>query len=201
MYQYLEGMNLKVGATIREIESLCDEAIQNHYAAVCVAPYYVSLVSTLLKGTSIETATIIGNVNGHQTTAAKSYEAIDAVQNGATEIGMYLNMSAVKNGDFDFVQEEIEEIRDSIDGKVLKVIIDVSQLTEMELVKIVQICNETFIHYIEVMNEWSDVTKEISIILSHVREVLEVKINGTVENVLSMIEKGVKRLGTENGSI
>lgn len=199
MNQYLEGTNLKIGATIRDIESLCDEAIQNHFAAVCVAPYYVSLASSLLKGTSIEIATVIGNSKGYQTTTVKSYEAIEAVQNGATEIGMYLNLSAIKNGDFDAVQEEIEEIRDSVDGKVVKVMIDVSQLTEEELVKIVRICNETFIHYIEVMNEWSEVTEALFTILDHVGEVLEIKINGTEKNVLSMIEKGITRLGTENG--
>ena len=159
MNQYLEMTNLEADATMRDIESLCDEAIKNNYVAICVSPYYVPLVSSLLKDTSIEVATVIGDRNGYQTTSVKSYEAIEAVQNGATEIGMYLNISAVKNQDWDYIQEEIEEVRDSIDGKVLKVITDTSQLTEEELIKIVHICNETFIHYIEFANELDKLTR------------------------------------------
>ena len=199
MNQYLEITNLKSDVTMRDIEALCDEAVKNNYAAVCVAPYYVTLASSLLKGTSVEVATVIGDEKGYQTTSVKSYEAIEAVQNGATEIGMRINLCALKNGDFEYIQEEIEEIRDSIDGKTLKVMVDVSKLTEEELVKIVRICNETFIHYIEVVNEQSD---SISTILEHKGEVLEIKLNGIEpKEALTIIEKGISRIGTENGNL
>ena len=201
MNQYIEATNLKSEATMRDIEALCDEAIKNNYAAVCVAPYYVTLASSLLKGTSVEIATVIGGKMGYQTTSVKSYEAIEAIQNGATEIGMGINLCAVKNGDFEYVQEEIEEIRDSIDGKTLKVMVDVSKLTEEELIKIVRICNETFIHYIEVIDEQSEIDTSISTILEHKGEVLEVKIKGTdSKKAIAIIEKGVSRIGTENGT-
>lgn len=200
MNQYIEATNLKPEATMRDIEALCDEAIENHYAAVCVAPYYVTLASSLLKNTSVEVATVIDYPYGFDTTAVKSYAAIEAVQNGATEIGMVLNASMVKNNHFEDLQEEIEEIRDSIDGKTLKVMVDVSELSEEELVKVVRICNETFVNYIEVMNEWSEVLPSISTILEHKGEVLEIKVNGTnTKDVLTIIEKGVSRIGTENG--
>lgn len=202
MNQYLESINLSITATMRDIEKLCDEAKQNHFASVCVAPYYVTLASALLKNTSIEVATVVGYPYGLQTTAVKSYEAIEVVQNGATEVGMVINLSAVKNGDFDFVQEEIEEIRDSIDGKVMKVMVDVSQLTEEELIKIVRICNETFIHYIEIMNAKNQqVMDAISIIAKHKGEVLEIKINSTIiteSELFQMVEMGVTRIGTAN---
>lgn len=202
MNQYIEGTNLKPEATMRDIEALCDEAIENRYVAVCVAPYYVTLASSLLKNTSVEVATVIGYPYGLQTTAVKSYEAIDVVQNGATEVGMVVNLSAVKNGDFDFVQEEIEEIRDSIDGKVMKVMLDVSFLTEEELIKIVRICNETFIHYIEVINDVNQkVMDMIASILKHKGEVLEIKINSSNINeseLLEMIDMGITRIGTAN---
>ncbi len=202
MNQYLEITNLKSDATMRDIETLCDEAIKNNYAAVCVAPYYVTLASSLLKGTSIEIATVIGDQKGYQTTSVKSYEAIEAIQNGATEIGMGINLCAVKNGDFEYVQEEIEEIRDCIDGKTVKVMVDVSKLTEEELHQIVRICNETFIHYIEVINAPSVLDPSIATILKHKGEVLEVKISDiNSKSALTMIEQGVSRIGTENGTI
>ena len=97
MNQYLEKTNLNIDATMRDIETLCDEAAKNHYAAVCVPPYYVTLTSALLKETPVEIATVIGDKAGYQTTSVKAYEAIEAVQNGATEVGMYLNIAAVKN--------------------------------------------------------------------------------------------------------
>lgn len=200
MNQYIEGTNLKPEATMRDIEALCDEAVENHYVAVCVAPYYVTLASSLLKNTSVEVATVIDYPYGFETTAVKSYAAIEAVQNGATEIGMVLNVAMVKNGNYEDLQEEIEEIRDSIDGKPLKVMINVLELTEEELVKVVRICNETFVNYIEVMNEWSEVSTCVSTILEHKGEVLEMKVNGTnTKDVLTIIEKGISRIGTENG--
>lgn len=202
MNQYLESTNLSITATMRDIEKLCDEAKQNHFASVCVAPYYVALASALLKDTSVEVATVVGYPYGLQTTAVKSYEAIDVVQNGATEVGMVINLAAVKNGDFDFVQEEIEEIRDSIDGKVMKVMVDVAHLTEEELIKIVRICNETFIHYIEVINDMNqEIMNAISTIAKHKEEVLEIKINNntlTESELFQMVEMGATRIGTAN---
>lgn len=192
MNQYLEVTNLKPDATMRDIETLCDEAIQNHYASVCIPPYYVPLASSLLKNTSIEVATIVGDRKGYQTTAAKAYEAIEAVQNGATEIGFAINTSAIKNEDYNYVKEEIEELRDSIDGKTLKVIIDISILSEEELIKIVQICNETFVHYIEILNEWNTVG-DIQTIIKYKGEVLELKINGNS----NLIVEGITRIGVE----
>ncbi len=198
MNQYIEGTNLKPEATMRDIEALCDEAIENHYVAVCVAPYYVTLASSLLKNTTVEVATVIDYPYGFETTAVKSYAAIEAVQTGATEIGMVLNIAMVKNGNFEDLQEEIEEIRDSIDGKTLKIMVDVSKLTEDELIKVVRICNETFVNYIEVINEYNEVLSAITTILEHKGEVLEIKVNGTnTKDMLTIVEKGIARLGIE----
>lgn len=198
MNQYIEGTNLKPEATMRDIEALCDEAIENHYVAVCVAPYYVTLASSLLKNTTVEVATVIDYPYGFETTAVKSYVAIEAVQNGATEIGMVLNIAMIKNNNFDDLQEEIEEIRDSIDGKTLKIMVDASKLTGDELIKVVRICNETFVNYIEVINEYNEALSAITTILEHKGEVLEIKVNGTnTKDMLTIVEKGIARLGIE----
>ncbi len=183
---------------MRDIESLCDYAIKNHFASVCVAPYYVALASSLLKNTAVQVTTVIDYPYGFETTTVKSYEAIEAVQNGADEIGMVLNLAMVKNNNFDDLQEEIEEVRDSIDGKPLKIMMDVSKLTEDELIKVVRICNEAFVNYIEVINDYNEELSAITTILEHKGEVLEVKVNGTnTKDMFTIVEKGIARLGIE----
>ncbi len=200
MNQYMELTNLNKDATMRDIETLCDVAKENHYVAVCVTPYYVTLASSLLKNTTVEVATVIDYPYGFETTAVKSYAAIEAIQNGATEVGMVLNVAMVKNDNYEDLQEEIEEIRDSIDGRTLKIMVDVSKLTEDELIKVVRICNETFVNYIEVINDYNEELSAITTILEHKGEVLEVKVNGTnTKDMLTIVEKGISRVGTENG--
>ena len=103
---------------------LCDEAVKYKFASVCVNPYYVPLAHELLEDSNVNVCTVIGFPLGQNTTSTKAYEAIEAINNGADEIDMVINIAALKNEDYDYVKEEIEEIRDSIDGKVLKVIIE-----------------------------------------------------------------------------
>lgn len=201
MNTYIESTNLEVTATMRDIEKLCDEAKQYHFSTVTVLPYYTALASSLLKESTVQVETVVGYPLGLQTTAVKSYEAIDAVQNGASEIGMMINTAAIKNGDYDFVQEEIEEIRDSIDGKVMKVIINPSYLTEEEILKVIRICNEAFVHYIEINVGTSDLENVVPLFLEHKSEVLEIKINSSEmkeEELWDLIEKGISRIGLTN---
>lgn len=199
MNTYIEFTDLNVGATMRDIEHLCDEAKKNHYASICVAPYYVSLASNLLKNTPVEIATVVSYPFGFSTTNVKSYEAIDAVQNGATEIGMMINLSAFKNNAIDDVKDEIEEIRDSIDGKTMKLMVDLSNLSDEELISIVHICNETFIHYIELVGEYTrDMDHAITLINEHKNEVLEIKVNtSTLDDTMfeHLIDQNVNRIG------
>ena len=99
--KYIEHTNLNNKATLRDIESLCNEAIKYDFAAVCVYPYYVTLAKELLKDTNIEVCTVIGFPSGMSTREAKVYEAIDAVSKGADMIDMVVNVAAIKNKDYD----------------------------------------------------------------------------------------------------
>ena len=132
--KYIDHTNLKNTATLKDIEKLCNEAIKYKFASVCIYPYYVPLAKKLLKDTNVEVCTVIGFPTGESTKEVKVYEAIDAVEKGANEIDMVINISALKNKDYDYVKEEIEEVRDAIDGKVLKVIIETCLLTEKEII-------------------------------------------------------------------
>ena len=165
--------------------------------------YYVRLAKELLKDTNIEVATVVGFPSGNSTREAKVYEAIDAVSKGADMIDMVMNISAIKNKDYEYIKEEIEEIRDAIDGKVLKVIIETNLLTEEEIIKMTEICNETFVNFIKTCTGFNGGVKvrDVKLIKEHKNDLLEIKASGgikTSNQVLELIEEGVTRIGTSS---
>lgn len=201
---YIDYTNLNPVATMRDIEKLCEEAIENRFASVCVHPYYVSLASSLLKGTNVEVSTVVGFPFGMNTTRVKALEAIEAVESGATEIDMVINLGALKNKDYEYIKEEIEEIRDSIDGKTLKVIIETGYLDKKEIQTLTKICNETFVHFIKTCTGFGPrgVTLEDIDIINEVKnDVLEIKASGGIRDftfACNLIDKGVTRLGVSD---
>lgn len=203
---YLDATNLKMTATIEDITKLCEEAIKNHYASVCVHPYYISLVKELLKDSSVAVCTVIGFPLGMNTIETKEYEAIQAVSLGADEIDMVINVGALKDKEYSYVQREIETIRDSIGGKVLKVIIETCYLTKEEIIKMTEICNETFVNFIKTSTGFGTAgakIEDIKIINEHKSDVLEIKASGgikTYDDAISMIDSGATRLGVSNAN-
>ena len=203
--EYIDHTNLSKTASVDDIIKLCEEALEYHFPTVCVPPYYVKAASEYLKGSTTEVCTVIGFPNGYQTEAAKQYEAIDAIQNGAKEIDMVININALKNKDYDYVKNEIETIRDSIDGKVLKVIIETCLLTDEEIIKMTEICNETFVNFIKTSTGFDKegaTLHDVELINKHKNEVLEIKASGgikTEKDALMFIEAGATRIGTSHG--
>ena len=201
----IDHTNLKNTATLKDIENLCNEAMEYHFASVCVYPYYVALCAKLLKGSTVEVCTVIGFPSGESTTETKVFEAINAVENGANEIDMVINISALKNKDYDYVKEEIEEIRDAIDGKVLKVIIETCLLTPEEIVKMTEICNDTFVNFIKTSTGFSEYgarLEDVELINKHKNDVLEIKASGGIrdlESVEAFVKAGATRIGTSSG--
>lgn len=202
--QYIEHTNVKATATEKDIRKLCEEAIQYHFSAVCVNPHFVPLVKEILENTSIDIVSTIGFPLGANTIEAKVYEAIDAIENGATDIDLVVNIGAIKDHDFDYVKQEIEEVRDAIDGKTLKIIIETCYLTKEEIQKMTEICNETYVNYIKTSTGFGSrgVSKEdIETILKYKNEVLEIKASGgihTYEQAFDLIEMGVSKIGTSH---
>lgn len=203
--KYIEHTNLKACATEEDIKKLCNEAMEYHFQAVCVNPHYVPLARELLKDTNIEIATVIGFPLGANTTEVKVYEAIDAIEKGATEIDMVANIGAIKDGDFEYVKKEIEDIHYSCDGRPLKVIIETCYLTDDEIIKMTNICNETFVNYIKTSTGFGSrgvSIEDIDTINSVKNEILEIKASGGIDSydkALDLIEKGVSRIGTSHG--
>lgn len=202
---YIDHTNLSKVATAEDIMKLCEEAKKYHFPTVCIPPYYVKAASEYLKGSTTEVCTVIGFPNGYSTTQTKQYEAIDALHNGAKEIDMVININALKNKDYDYVKDEIETIRDSIDGRVLKVIIETCLLTEEEIIKMTEICNETFVNFIKTSTGFDKEgakLDDVKLMMKHKNEVLEVKASGgirTKKDAEAFIEAGATRLGTSHG--
>ena len=203
--KYIDHTNLKNTATLKDIENLCNEAIKYKFASVCIYPYYVPLASKLLKGSGVDVCTVIGFPSGESTKEVKVFEAINAVENGANEIDMVINISALKNKDYDYVKEEIEEIRDAIDGKVLKVIIETCLLSKEEIIKMTEICNETFVNFIKTSTGFSEYgarIEDVKLINEHKNDVLEIKASGGIRDLKAMedmISAGATRIGTSSG--
>ena len=204
MNRYIDSTLLKSDATIEDITKLCQDARKYHFASVCVNPYYVPLAKELLEDSTVQVCTVIGFPLGMNTTNVKVYETVEAIEYGADEIDMVINIGALKDKEYEYVKREIEEVRNVLDGKVLKVIIETCYLTEEEIIKMTEICNETFVNFIKTSTGYGSrgaILEDIKIINEHKNEVLEIKASGgirTKEDASKFIEQGVTRIGTSN---
>lgn len=202
--EYIDYTNLKADATIDDIKNLCNDAIKYHFASVCVNPCYVSLAKELLDGTTVNVGTVVGFPLGANTIRTKEMEALIAVEDGADEIDMVINIGALKNGDYDYVRNEIEDIMAAVDGKVLKVIIETCYLTDEEIGKITEICNDTYVNFIKTSTGYGTrgvSLDDIDIINAHKNDILEIKASGgirSIDMVDALIQKGVTRIGVSN---
>ena len=201
----IDYTNLKKDATADDIIKLCENAIKYHFPTVCVPPYYVKAAREYLEGSTVEVCTVIGFPNGYSTKEVKQFEAINAVENGAQEIDMVININALKNKDYDYVKDEIELVRDTLDGKVLKVIIETCLLTDKEIIKMTEICNETFVNFIKTSTGFDKegaTVKDVELIMKHKNDVLEIKASGGIsreKDAIALVEAGATRLGTSHG--
>ena len=203
-FKYIDYTCLKADASMCDIEALCNEAMKYHCASVCVNPYYVRLAHELTKDSTTVVTCVVGFPLGATSTKVKALEAIEAIEDVASEIDLVINIGALKNKDYEYIKEEIEEIRDSIDGKTLKVIVETCYLTEAELKKMVEICNETFVSFIKTSTGYGTrgvSLKDIDIINKYKEEFLEIKASGgirDIEMVNNLLDRGVTRLGMSN---
>lgn len=202
--EYIDYTNLKANATTDDIKKICDDAIKYHFASVCVNPCYVSLAKELLDGTPVNVCTVVGFPLGANTIRTKEMEALIAVEDGADEIDMVINIGAIKNGDYEYVRNEIEDIMAAIDGKILKVIIETCYLTNEEIGKMTEICNDTFVNFIKTSTGCGTRgvnLEDIDIINNHKNDILEIKASGgirSIDMVESLIQNGVTRIGVSN---
>jgi deoxyribose-phosphate aldolase len=200
--EFIDHTNLSMDASIKDIEKLCKEAKENHFTSVCISPYYVPFAKKLLEDSTVEICTVVGFPLGQNTKEVKVYEAIEAINEGATEIDLVINIGSLKDKDYEYIKDEIIEVRDSLNGRLLKVIVETALLTKEELIKVTEICNETFVHFIKTgtgFNNDDNLVESVKTIMKYKNEVIDVKASGgisTKEQIEELINLGVTRIGT-----
>ena len=203
--KYIDHTILKPIAQRKDIEKLCQEAKEHHFASVCVNPCWVSYASKLLKGSDVKVCTVIGFPLGANVSAVKAFEAKTAIEQGASEVDMVINIGALKAGEYDVVKQDVQAVRDVSVGKILKVIIETSYLTDEEKKKVCQICAEVGADFVKTSTGFSDggaTAHDVALMAQSAGSKVKVKASGgirTREDALKMIEAGASRLGTSSG--
>lgn len=197
---------LKPEASRVEIKTLCSEAIEYKFKAVCINPFYVRYCKELLKNTDVKIATVIGFPLGANTTEVKVFETKDAIRNGANEIDMVINVGALKNKDFEIVKKDIEEVvRAAGEDNLVKVIIETSLLTREEKIKACELSMQAGADFVKTSTGFGSggaTAEDVKLMKSIVENKLEVKASGAVRDIKTaklMIENGATRLGTSSG--
>ena len=192
---------LRVDCTSEEIRQICDQGMKYHCASVCIPPCHVA-GARRYAGDRLKICTVIGFPNGYATTAAKAFEAADAIKNGADEIDMVINLSMVKDGCWQGVEKDIWAVREATRGHVLKVIIECCLLTEEEkirLCKIVSQCGADFIKTSTGFSKGGATREDVALMRENVEEKVKVKAAGgisSLQDAEDFLALGAERLGT-----
>ncbi len=206
--KYIEHTLLKQDATKAEVTKLLDEAREYKFLGVCVNPVNVRFASEYLKGTGVKIVTVIGFPLGQSTTESKVLETVDAVKNGADEIDMVLNSGKLKDGEFDYIVDEISKIKTACQGKNLKVILETDLLTKDEIKTACELCVKGGADFVKtstgfVKNGVGAKEEDVKLMYETVNDAgLQVKASGGIrdkEAAIRMIEAGAVRLGTSSG--
>ncbi|MGN0024069.1 MAG: deoxyribose-phosphate aldolase [Candidatus Avelusimicrobium sp.] len=196
---------LKPVATKEDVRRICDEAKTYGFFSVCINPYWVTYAKELLKGADVKVCTVIGFPLGANTTAVKEYETADALKNGADEIDMVINIGALKSGDYETVFNDIAAVRKACEGKILKVIIETSQLTEEEKVKACKLAAEAKADFVKTSTGFTGggaTVADVALMRASVPANMQVKASGGVrsrEDFDAMVKAGATRIGASSG--
>lgn len=188
-------------ATWDEIKVICDDAKKYKTASICIPPCYVRKAAEYLKG-EIPVCTVIGFPNGNMTTASKVFETKDALENGADEIDMVINIGMLKAREYDYVLSEIKEIKAACGNHILKVIIETCLLTEEEKIKMCEIVTESGADFIKTSTGFSTAGAtfdDIALFKKYVGLDVRIKAAGgisSMEDAEHFMELGADRLGT-----
>lgn len=198
---YCDHTLLLQTATRDEVIALCDDALEYKTASVCIPPCYVKLASDYLKG-RVKVCTVIGFPNGNTTSECKAFETKQAVENGADEIDMVINIGALKDGDTEYVKNDILAVRNACKGKVLKVIIETCLLTDDEkklMCGLVAECNADFIKTSTGFSKGGATVNDVKIFAENCPKTLKIKAAGgisSIDDANEFLRLGATRLGT-----
>ena len=205
---YIEHTLLKPNATKQEIKTLLDEAKEYSFKGVCVNPCHVAFSKDYLKGTSVNVVTVIGFPLGANATVVKAFEASQAVKDGADEIDMVINITELKEKNYDFVKNDIKKVVKASLDKAVKVILETDLIAKEEIKKACLICSEAGAKFVKtstgfVKDGVGAKIEDVKLMYETVKDLgLQVKASGGIrsaEDAQAMIKAGASRLGTSAG--
>ena len=196
---------LKQDASSEQIKKLCQEAIQYDFFSVCINPWYIPLAKEALTASNVKVCTVIGFPLGSMTTKAKVYETKNAIKIGADEIDMVLNISQLKAKNFDYVINEINQVKAKCKGKVLKVIIETCLLTDEQKIDACNCVNKSNADFIKTSTGFSTggaTVADVELLRKYTLATKKVKAAGgvrTKKDLENMVKVGAERIGTSRG--
>lgn len=199
--QRVDHTLLLQGSTWQEIKQICDDAVAFQTASVCIPPSFVKQAAQYLDG-QIPVCTVIGFPNGYNTTAVKAFETREALEDGAAEIDMVINIGWVKEGRYDWIGEEIRTLKQICGEHVLKVIIETCLLSRQEKIEMCRVVTDAGADYIKTSTGFSTAGatfEDIALFAVHVGNGVQIKAAGgiaSIEDAVRFIELGADRLGT-----
>ena len=205
IHKYIDHTLLKATATESEIITLCAEAKQYNFYAVCVNGSYVELAKEELEGTNVKVAAVIGFPLGAMTTEAKVFEAKDCIKNGASEIDMVINIGKLLDGDVEYVEKEISLIKEGIGDNVLKVIFENCYLTKEQIQIVSELALNAGADFIKTSTGFGTggaTFEDVQLMKEVVKDKAQIKAAGGIRDIATAkkyIDMGVTRLGTSSG--
>ena len=201
--KYFDHTILKAEATEAQVAKICDEALANDFASVCVNQYYTRFVAEKLKGSDVKVCTVVGFPLGMSDTGVKAFETKAAIEDGAQEIDMVINVGALKDKKYDYVKNDIHTLKEVCGSDiVLKVIIETCLLTDEEKVKACELAKEAGAAFVKTSTGFSTggaKAEDVALMRKTVGDDMGVKASGgihTAEEAQAMIDAGASRLGT-----
>lgn len=203
--KYIDHTKLNADAKKSDIEKLCDEAIKYDFKSVCVNPCHVKFAKEKLQNSDVLVCTVIGFPLGANSTETKVFETENAIENGADEIDMVINIGKLKEKDFSYVEEEIRKIKEACGEKTLKVIVETCLLTDDEKISACEIIIKAGADFVKTSTGFSTggaTVEDVKLLKSTVKDKIKIKASGgirTHEKAVSMIEAGADRIGASAG--
>lgn len=203
--QYIDHTLLKPTTTKTDIKVLCDEAKEYRFYSVCVNSYYVSLAKHLLTRSNVKVCSVVGFPLGAMSTDAKVFEAKKAVEDGADEIDMVINIGMLKSKNFVAVYKDICDVKIAIGNNPLKVILEISELSKNEIIRACQICLDAKADFIKTSTGFSKsgaTLTAVKMIKKTIKNKAKIKASGGIkdhETALKYIDAGADRIGTSSG--
>ena len=203
--RYIDHTLLKPEATRAQIEQLCAEAAEHQFASVCVNGSRVELAYSLLEESEVQVCTVVGFPLGAMDADAKRYETEAAVDTGAQEIDMVMNVGRFRDGEHDYIVREIRDVVEAADDRIVKVILETCLLTDDEIAQACKLVVQAQAHFVKTstgFNSARATLKHVKLMRETVGQFAGVKAAGGVRNAAdaqAMIEAGATRIGTSNG--